>query len=526
MSTVAGSGATGYNGDGIPATAASLNDPTGIALDAAGNLYIADAANNRIRRVDVSTGVITTVAGAGSRGFSGDGGPATGAMLACPTRVAFDSFGDLYIADQCNHRIRVVDGAGMIRTVVGSGSAGAALGGFSGDNGQAMNAQFRHPTAFAIGGAGELYISDQQNFRIRRVDSAGVVTTIAGNGVRGFAGDGGPGPTGSIGDPGMVAVDAAGNVYFGDPVNHRVRRIGLDGRLSTIAGTGAAASTGDGGPATAAALHEPFGVALDPFGNLYVLEAGSHRIRRIEGAAPAAPTFSAAGVTNGASFRSGVIAPGTIVTVFGVNLTAANGILTASQTPLPTSLGGTTVTVGGRLAPLFAVVRVNGAEQINLLWPFETGVAQSASTAEVVIHNGSFRNTPVAVRVGPAQPGIFSSGPNPAILHGADNAIITAANPAQKGEVIVVFCTGLGAVQNPPASGDAASSTVLSPTVTAPSATVGGVSADVLFSGLAPGFVGLYQVNLLVPEGAQSGTPALVLTQNGVESNAVGLAVE
>jgi uncharacterized protein (TIGR03437 family) len=478
--------------------------------------------------------MITTFAGNGTHGFSGDGGPATAAMLACPTRIVFDAFGVLYIADQCNHRIRTVDRSGTIRTVAGSGMAGAAFGGFSGDGGPAVNAQFKHPTALALTGDGGIVVSDQQNFRIRRIDRTGTVRTIAGTGARSFGGDGGPGAAATMSDPGMVAVDAVGNIYFGDTGNHRVRRIDTNGVITTIAGTGAASSTGDGGPASAAAVREPFGVALDPFGNLFILESGGQRIRRIANVAPAAPTFSAAGVTNGASFRSGSIAPGSIVSIFGVNLTSADGIFTAPSTPLPTALGGTTVTVAGRLAPLFAVVRVNGVEQINLLWPFETGLAlgeeggvrQAAQTADVVISNGAFSNTPVAVAVGPAQPGIFLSGPNPAILHGADNSLITQASPAQKGEVIVVYCTGLGAVENQPVSGSAASSTVLSPTLAIPSATVGGAPAEIIFSGLAPTFVGLYQVNLRVPALAPSGAPDLVLTQNGVASIAVALRVQ
>jgi uncharacterized protein (TIGR03437 family) len=532
ITTAAGNGVKGYNGDGGPAINASLNDPTGVAVDSQGNLYVADAANDRIRKVD-GNGMITTIAGTGAGGFGGDGGPATAAMLDCPTRIAFDAFGSLFVADQCNHRIRKIDTNGMINTVAGSGNAGAPFGGFSGDGGAATAAQFKHPTAVTIDRGGNMYITDQLNNRIRRVSRTGTVTTVAGTGMAGYSGDGGPATAAALSTPGSVAVDAAGILYVADNVNHRIRRVGADAVITTVVGNGVQSSTGDDGPASAATLNNPFGIAFDPLGNLFIAESGANRIRRVGSVASAVPTFSSNGITNGASFRSGGTPGGAIATIFGVNLSAVNGILQATSTPLPTELGGTSVRLGGILAPLFAVVRVNGQEQINLQIPFDLAQAVASSPrpaqaqqfVEAVITSGSVSNAPVLMQLAPAQPGIFLvDGVNGAILD-VNNVLVSAQNPASSGDTVVVYATGLGAVENQPVAGEPASSEVLSPTPVFASATVAGRPAVVTFSGLAPGFVGLYQINLIVPAGA-SGDADVVITMNGVASNTAKMAVE
>jgi uncharacterized protein (TIGR03437 family) len=535
ITTVAGNGVAAYSGDGGPAVNASLHDPTGVAVDSAGNLYIADAFNDRIRKVDLN-GVITTIAGTGVGGLGGDGAAATTAMLDCPTRIAFDAFGNLFIADQCNHRIRKVDRNGIITTVAGSGTPGAALGGFSGDGGAATAAQFKHPTAVTIDNGGNMYITDQLNNRVRRVDRNGIVTTVAGSGVQGFSGDGGPATAAALSTPGAVAVDAAGTLYVADNVNNRIRRVGADGIITTVIGSGAQSSTGDGGAASAATVNNPFGIAFDSLGNLFIAESGANRVRKVFNFAPTnVPTFSSAGITNGASFLSGGTPAGAIATIFGLNLSNVDGIVQAESTPLPTELGGTSVRIGGILAPLFAVVRVNGQEQINLQIPFalvqaaalSPRPAQAQQFVEVVVTSNGVSNAPVLMQLAPAQPGIFLVGDgNGAILH-ADNRLVSAQNPAARGETVVVFATGLGAVQNPPAAGEPASLTTLSPTIPSfASATVGGMPAAVAFSGLAPGYVGLYQVNLVVPPGAPAGNVDLVITMNGVASNTAKMAVQ
>ena len=273
MTTVAGTGEWVFGGDGGPATETQLNNPAGVALDPAGNLYIADQHHHRIRRVAPS-GTITTVAGTGQRGFSGDGGPATEARLAFPYGVAVGPAGDLYIADRSNHRIRRVDPSGVITTV-----AGSAERGFGGDGGPATEAQLLFPQGVAVGLAGNLYIADR-NHRIRRVDPSGTITTVAGTGERGFGGDGGPATAARLAFPYGVAVGPAGDLYIADRSNRRIRRVDPSGTITTVAGTGAWVFGGDGGPAAASSLN-PSAIAFDSDGNLYIADAWNHRIRRV-----------------------------------------------------------------------------------------------------------------------------------------------------------------------------------------------------------------------------------------------------
>ena len=278
ITTVAGTGSTGFSGDGGLATSARLSGPGVVAVDAVGNLYIADRGNDRVRRVDAETGVITTVAGTGSRGFSGDGGPATSAELNDPVGVVVDGVGNLYIADMRNHRVRRVDAeTGVITTVAGTGSEG-----FSGDSGPAPSAELRFPSGVVVDGTGNLYIADEGEHRVRRVDLAGVITTVAGTGSEGFSGDSGPATSAELAFPSGVAVDSAGNLYIADDGNHRVRRVDLTGTITTVAGTSSRGFSGDGGPATSAELDGPIGVAVDGAGNLYIAESYNHRVRRVE----------------------------------------------------------------------------------------------------------------------------------------------------------------------------------------------------------------------------------------------------
>src|SRR5439155_1671346 len=282
ISTYAGSGPPppccsggGFSGDGGPATAAQLNAPVGVALDPAGNLYIADRDNQRIRRVTPG-GTTSTYAGSGSLGFSGDGGPATAAQLHAPGGVALDPAGNLYIADRTNHRIRRVSTDGTIATYAGSGSLG-----FSGDGGPATAARLNMSLGgVALDSAGNLYIADLLNERIRKVSPVGTISTYAGNGGYGFWGDGGPGTAAQLRPRGM-ALDPAGNLYIADFGNGRVRKVTPGGTISTYAGTGTPGFAGDGGPAIDAQLCFPVGVALDSAGNLYIADSNNNRIRKV-----------------------------------------------------------------------------------------------------------------------------------------------------------------------------------------------------------------------------------------------------
>ena len=334
ITTVVGTGVYGYSGDGGPAAGAQLWDPLGVALDTAGNLYIADTKNNSVRKVSAA-GTITTVAGNGTHGYSGDGGPAASATLTLPFAVTVDSAQNLYIADSYNYRVRkvsqtgiittvaggggkdpvdgglatsaglsylfgiVVDAAGnlyisdaflnrvyrvspggIITAVAGNGSLGSAAG-YSGDGGPATNARLNLPSGIALDSAGSLYIADSDNDLVRKVTPAGIITTVAGNGAYVYSGDGGPTASAQLYQPEGVAVDAAGNLYIADAGNNRVRRVFPGGIIATVAGNGSPGYSGDGGPASIAQLSRPEGVAVDAASNLYIADANNGRIRKV-----------------------------------------------------------------------------------------------------------------------------------------------------------------------------------------------------------------------------------------------------
>jgi PKD repeat protein len=272
--TIAGTGVAGFSGDGGQATSTQLNFPLGVNVDTQGNVFVADTSNNRVRKI--SGGVITTIAGTGTAGFAGDGGQATSAQVNIPGGVAVDPQGNVYIADEDNHRVRKISTAGIITTIAGNGVAG-----YLGDGGQATSAELNFPHGVTVDAQGNVFIVDTSNNRVRVVNTAGIITTVAGNGTAGFSGDGGQATSAELNFPRQVAVDAQGNLYIADTVNHRVRKVS-GGVITTFAGTGVAGFSGDGGAATSAQLNFPRGVALDATGNLYISEDNS-RIRKVTG---------------------------------------------------------------------------------------------------------------------------------------------------------------------------------------------------------------------------------------------------
>jgi len=275
ITTIAGSGGQGYNGDGIPATSAWLSNPTRAVVDTKGDLYIADVFNNRIRKVD-TTGTISTIAGTGQQGYNGDGIPAATAQLSSPSAVALDGAGNVYIADTWNNRIRKIDSSGTITTIAGTGFAGVL-----GDGGPAVSAQVNEPEGLAVDGQGNVYIADYGNSKIREIDAAGNINTIAGTGSIGYGGDGGPATAAVLNLPTGVAVDRAGNVYIADYQNCRIRKVDTSGTITTIAGTGVSGFSGDGGAATAAQISFPEDVAVDASGHVYIADYNNMRIREI-----------------------------------------------------------------------------------------------------------------------------------------------------------------------------------------------------------------------------------------------------
>ena len=439
ITTVAGDGTFGYGGDGGAATAAQLNFPYGVAPDGLGNLYIADTSNHRIRKVDAA-GVITTVAGDGTRGFGGDGGAAVAAQLNRPFGVASDGAGNLYIADTSNNRIRKVDAAGVITTAV------AAL--------------LRQPTGVAPDGAGNLYIADLFNNRIRKVDAAGVISTVAGDGTEGFGGDGGAATAAQLNRPAGVAPDGAGNLYIADAGNHRIRKVDAAGAITTVAGDGTRGAGGDGGPAVEAQLNYPSGVALDAAGNLYIADFGNHRIRRLSLSAVPLPSISAGGVV----LASGTplvnrISPNALISVFG-GYFAPEG--TQALTPelnaaggVADNLAGICLEIAGERVPLFAVF----PHQINAQAP--RGLTPGTARLAVVRGCGTpgeRRGPKESVAVDPVSPAFFNfvsnpDGRNPIVaLHGGGPALVgppgavagAVLTPAAPGEIVTLFGTGFG----------------------------------------------------------------------------------
>lgn len=264
----------------VPARDTPLVGPVGLAFDAAGNLYVSECqwTYARIERIDPA-GMMTTFAGTGVPGYAGDGGPATAAQLYCPVGMAFGPDGAMYVADHANNRIRRIDTSGVISTVAGSGPTGVNMGSFSGDGGPATKAALQEPWSVAFDRQGNLFIGDRDNYRVRKMDPKGIITTVAGNGMSGFSGDGGPAIAAKV-CPLGVAIDPADNLLVADPCNNRIRRVDSDGRISTIVGTGTSGSSGDGKPATAATLAEPGHFAFDANGTLFVQEGT--RVRRID----------------------------------------------------------------------------------------------------------------------------------------------------------------------------------------------------------------------------------------------------
>lgn len=279
ISTIAGTGTAGYNGDGIPATTAQLNGVQGLAFDGTGNLYVADISNNRIRKITMSTGLISTIAGTGTGGYNGDGMLATAAQINIPSALNFDNNGDLYFTDRSNHRIRkITTSTGIISTVAGTGT-----GGYNGDGILATAAQLNNPNEVSFDASGNLYIADWLNNRVRKVDkSTGIISTIAGTGTAGYNGDGIAATAAQINGPCGIIFDNTGNIYIAEYGGARVRKINIGtGNISTIAGTGSFGYNGDGIPATTAQLAGCAYIKFDAAENMFIGEGSNQRVREV-----------------------------------------------------------------------------------------------------------------------------------------------------------------------------------------------------------------------------------------------------
>lgn len=511
----------GFSGDGGPATSAQLRQPQGVAADAAGNFYIADTENHRIRKV-TTAGIINTVAGDGQAAFRGDGGPATAASLSYPNGVAVDASGNLYIADTGNQRVRKVTAGGVISTVAGTGYAS-----YGGDGGPAVAAWLNTPVSVAVDSNGTIYIADQKNNRIRKVTTAGLISTVAGDGSYGFGGDGGPAVSAQLNQPASVAVDAGGNLYIADSDNHRIRRVTPAGIINTVAGNGSYGFSGDGGPATAAQLFQPMGVAVDTGGNLYIADFWNHRIRKVTGLATGgmAPSISPGGITSAASYAPGSVSPGEIITIFGSNIgpTTLTGLKLTAAGMVDTVLADTKVLFDGVPTPLVYVLDRVVCAGVSYR------VAGKNAT-EVQVEYKGVQSNAVTVPVTDATPGIFtndSSGVGQGAIVNEDGSINSGAKPAAPGTIVQIYATGHGQT-NPPGVDGQVTGDVLSRPLLAVSVTIGGLAADVLYAGAASGAVaGVLQVNVRVPQAAPHGpaVPVRITVGSAASQPGVTMAV-
>ncbi len=592
ITTFAGTGSPVDSGDGGPAGSAGVAFVNGLAVDGAGNLYI--AGGQRVRKV-TPTGIISTVAG-GSFGYSGDGGPATSAGFVEVAAVAVDSAGNLFIVDSSNHRVRKVNSNGTINTVAGTGSAG-----FSGDGGPAVNATLASPSGVAVDASGNLYIADQFNNRIRKVTPDGTISTVAGNGIPAPTVDGLQAASTSLLDPAGVATDAAGNVYIADTEDSRVRKIAPNGVITTVAGNGFSGYTGDGGPATSAQIGLPESVTLDAAGNLYLADNFNKRVRAVSapgtsavlqvsptslnfnstggvtppaqalsvtstggvstftvaattstggnwlsasptsGSTPASvtvsvnPTGLAAGtytgslqiggttvpvtlnvvpsgiatVLNAFSGVGGGVAPNEIVSIFGGNLGPATAVQSTSL-PLQRTLGGTQVLFDGN--PAFLLFA--SSTQVNVLAPF--ALDGHSNTSIQVSYQGATAAGVTAAIVRTA-PGLQTVDGKQVTAFHPDFSMVSPTHPAAIDEIITIYFTG-GGQFNPAGVDDGQGSTSAMSLIQPVSVMIGGKLASVVYAGSAPGLPGYDQVNLRIPQGVPTGNAAVVLTAGSASS--------
>jgi uncharacterized protein (TIGR03437 family) len=559
ISTSAGNGVLSYSGDGGPANDAELNTPEAVAVDSSGNVYIADTRNNVVRKVS-STGVISTIAGNGTAGYSGDGGPPTAAMLSSPQGIAVDSSGNVYVADTQNARVRKISG-GSISTVAGNGTPG-----YSGDGGAGTAAQLYVPIGVAVDASGNLYIADFTNNRVRKV-SGGTISTVAGNGLSGYSGDGGAATAGQLNGPSDVAVDSNGNLYIADLNNNAIREV-VGGKITTVAGTGLPGVSGDGGPATAALVGNPTGIALDTAGNIYIV-SGSATVRKVYantgfittiagngtigysgdgGSAPLGELNGAIAVAvtsngnvyvadsannavrlliyggydlsitvaaNAASELTGSVSGGEVVVLYGAGMAPAGLAVNSigASGGYPTSLNGVTVNFGNYQAPILYV----SPTQTEVVVPYEV----SGATTQVFVEYAGQFSAPFPVSLAQSTPAIFTSNLSgqglAAAINASTGAYNNAANPANSGDFVEIYLTGAG--QTSPAGVDGQPYAGPAPCTLSSSITIGGITEQPQYCGGVPGQIaGLTQINVPIPTGLPASLVPISVTVGGVST--------
>lgn len=513
--------AAGYSGDGALAISATLNYPDTIAVDSKGNYYFSDVNNGAIRMV-TTAGIISTFAGSQTLGigFAGDGALAIDAELNKPAGIAFDSAGNLYIADSGNFRIRKVTLATLdISTIAGSGTQG-----FSNEGGAALSAHLDGTRQIAVASNGDIYLADSNNNQIRKV-SGGIISTVAGSptALFGYTGDGGLATNALLDHPTGVAVDSAGDVYICDNFNNVIRMVTPDGIIHTIAGTGSLSPplySGDGGPALSAQFDEPTSITIDASGKLYISDTANNVIRMLTpsaapggpGPAPAIRTSGNPGVQSASDFGAlAQVAPGSWIEIYGSNLASATRQWATTDftgIDAPTSLNLTTVSVGGQSA----FVEYISPGQINAQVPGTIGLGSQP----VIVSTPAGASAAYNITATLQKPGLYA----PTVFRSVGNQYVGAlftdgktyvfptgsfagipSRPAMPGETIVMYGIGFGAVPgNPPGQIPQAANGLTLPL--APKFYFGGVLAQVSYAGLSPQFIGLYQFNVIVPNGA------------------------
>ena len=549
ISTVAGNGTAGFAGDGSSATASGteLNAPSGLAFDKSGNMYIADTGNYEVRKITGST--ISTVAGDNSSGagFSGDLGLATSAQLWNPSGVAVDSAGNIYIADPYNNVVRVVCvtqspvactnnnfiggttwASGDINTLAGNEVTGPN---YTGDGGIATGSSLNNPIAVLLDPTGNLYISDSGNNAIRKIDTSGIITTVVGDGSgnAGYLGDGGPATQAELNTPKGIAIDSAGNLYIADCNNFAIRMVTPDGTIYTIAGNGSPGYSGDGGAATSATLWFPSGVAVNA-GKVYVADNGNNVIRLLTPVAEN-PQVNAGGVITAGSFgASTTVTPGSWIEIYGkylANTAMEWGSANFNGSTAPTSLGGTSVKVGGQPAYVSYV----SPGQVDVQVPSNipagtqpvvvTTASGSSSSYNLTIGQAPSLYAPSILDIGGQQyvGALFANSSTWVLPTGAVSGL--TSKPASANDIITLYGVGFGNA-TPQGGGSAipagqlVGSTELTSLASPVTIMFGTTPATIQYQGLAPGFVGLYQFNVQVPSGVSGNAVPLTFTQGGV----------
>jgi len=524
INTVVGNGTSGDSGSGGAATSAEIRSPCGLALDGSGNLYLSDTGSFKIKKFAGAN--VTDYAGDGTGGYLGDGQtPLSTAEFNNPTGLALDASGNLYIGDSGNDVIREITSSGALSTFAGQTNSGLAIPGYLGDGGPASQAQFDNPTGLVFDPAGNLYVVDTDNGVIRKITpGGGTITTIAGNGGNGYSGDGGPATSAMLNHPRSIALDAAGNIYIADTDNNRIRVVLPTGQIYTVAGTGRIGNSGDGGPATGAALSFPTAVAVARSGNVYVADTQNSDIRLLTLNAIPSASPAVSSVISASQFGSlTAVAPGSWIEIYGSNLAVDARAWTTADfngTNAPISLDQTSVTVGGQNA----VVSYISPRQVNVQIP---NVGPGSQPLVVKGANGS--SAPFTITVKSTDAGLWApaallaSGKQyTAVFNDNSGAFVMPAGAvsgvnsraAHVGDTIVLWGIGFGSVT--PNEGSGAIVESMNALTTPVQFTVGGQPATTMYAGLAPQEIGLYQFNLVVPNVAPGAAIPVTFSQGGV----------